>query len=190
LTRDPLKNVSANNRNGVVLSALSGENRSNGGRQWDWAAARLRCLREARLVLRDRDDADEAVQEALARAWGRQETCRTPEAPLPWLLQITRNEAIRLLQRRSERHEREGTALAEADQADPARDQEFAITRLDVQRAVGALDNDERLLIGLRYINDLTQQDVARTLNQPEGTVKVRLHRIRERLRVALEEPH
>jgi RNA polymerase sigma-70 factor (ECF subfamily) len=40
----------------------------------------------------------------------------------------------------------------------------------------------------MRYGEDLTQESVARRLGIPEGTVKVRLHRLRARLRVALED--
>src|SRR2546430_15511368 len=70
---------------------------------WQWDSARERCLREARRILGNRDDAEEAVQEALIRAWRKRAACRTPAAPLPWLLQITRNEAMRLPARRSRR---------------------------------------------------------------------------------------
>src|SRR5256714_2456768 len=80
---------------------------------WQWALARQRCLREARRILRNRDDAEEAVQEAMARAWRKRAACRTPSAPLPWLLQITRNEAMRLDVSRSRRH------ASEIPQAEP-----------------------------------------------------------------------
>lgn len=155
--------------------------------EWDWTLARLRCMKEARRLLGDQEDAEEAVQEAMARAWRLQESCRTPEAPLPWLLQITRNEAMRMMRRRAERREREAE-LTEQDAAAEPRGEEIH-QKVDLQRAIGALHHEERLLIGLRYVDDMTQPDVARTLNQPEGTVKVRLHRVRERLRAALEEP-
>src|SRR5437868_6030023 len=84
---------------------------------WQWELSRQRCLREAWRILRNRDDAEEAVQEALARAWRKRAACRTPWAPLPWLLQITRNEAMRFAARRRRREltevpqpEREGAA--------------------------------------------------------------------------------
>src|SRR5437588_1520160 len=83
---------------------------------WHWAAARQRCLREARRILGNRDDAEEAVQEAMARAWRRRAACRTPAAPLPWLLQITRNESMRLAARR---RQRELTEIHD-DQCEPA----------------------------------------------------------------------
>jgi RNA polymerase sigma-70 factor (ECF subfamily) len=61
--------------------------------------------------------------------------------------------------------------------------------RADVQAAVGRLEDGERRLLDLRYREDLTQSAIARLLEMPEGTVKVRLHRAREKLHQALSEP-
>ena len=170
-----------------ALSEQSSLRKSAWRADWDWTLARLRCVREARRLLGDQEDADEAVQEAMARAWRGRRSCRTPEAPLPWLLQITRNEAMRVLRRRTERRARE-EELQEGCFVDQPCGEEIH-QKVDLQRAIGTLHHEERLLIGLRYVDDMTQPDVARTLDQPEGTVKVRLHRVRERLRAALEEP-
>jgi RNA polymerase sigma-70 factor (ECF subfamily) len=49
-----------------------------------------------------------------------------------------------------------------------------------------ALADGDRSLLALRYAEDLTQSEVARRLGMPEGTVKVRLHRARRRLRLLL----
>jgi RNA polymerase sigma-70 factor (ECF subfamily) len=148
---------------------------------WDWGGLRTRCYREAVRVL-PRADAEEAVQEALVRAWLRRDACRSPEAPLPWLLEITRNEARRVLGRQArlgslELHPapREDDALA------------GAAVRLTVEQALGTLAERDRRVLHLRYAEDLTQVEVARRLGLPEGTVKVRLHRARGRLRRALE---
>ena len=154
---------------------------------WQWAAARQRCLREARRILRNRDDAEEAVQEAMARAWRKRAACRTPSAPLPWPLQITRNESMRLAARRRRRElaevpqpEREGAAWEPAVESQI----EQTLTAVATEQALDALAPDERRLIRLRYVHDLTQGQVAEVLGVPEGTVKVRLHRVRARLRV------
>ena len=153
---------------------------------WQWSAARKRCLREATRILRNPDDAEEAVQEAFVRAWRKRDACRTPRAPLPWLLQITRNEAMRLAARRSRRQASE-VPEAEPDTmpAAPVVDNELeqALTTLATEQALSALRPDERRLIRLRYEQDLTQGQVAAALGVPEGTVKVRLHRVRARLR-------
>src|SRR2546423_2641549 len=130
---------------------------------WQWALARQRCLREARRILRNRDDAEEAVQEAMARAWRKRAACRTPSAPLPWLLQITRNEAMRLAARRRRRELTEVHAPNGGVNAEPAADSglERTLTCLATRQVLSALNADERHLIRLRYEEDLTQGQVA-----------------------------
>jgi RNA polymerase sigma-70 factor (ECF subfamily) len=102
---------------------------------------------------------------------------------LPWVLEITRNEARRLLGRQARRRRRE--VLDVADLETGAGDDEpfAAATRVTVEQALETLEDGDRLILHLRYADDLTQGEVARRLGVPEGTVKVRLHRARRRLR-------
>jgi RNA polymerase sigma-70 factor (ECF subfamily) len=143
-------------------------------------------LREARRILGNREDAEEAVQEAFVRAWRKQGSCRTPAAPLPWLLQITRNEAMRLADRRRRRQASEIPEAEPEEVFDPATGEsplDRALTSVATEQALSILGPDERNLIRLRYVEDLTQGQMAAALGVPEGTVKVRLHRARARLR-------
>jgi RNA polymerase sigma-70 factor (ECF subfamily) len=55
----------------------------------------------------------------------------------------------------------------------------------DLQAALADLSDRDRELLELRYEEDLTQKMIARRLGIPEGTVKVRLHRARNKLRSA-----
>jgi RNA polymerase sigma-70 factor (ECF subfamily) len=154
---------------------------------WDWAGLRTRCVIEASRVL-PRMEAEEAAQEALVRAWLRRDSCRSPGTPLPWLLEITRNEARRLLARRARRRSHE---LATEIPLDPdCEDSDLVGTalRVSVEQALDTLADGDRRLLRLRYAEDLTQSEVARRLGVPEGTVKVRLHRVRRRLRGLLAE--
>lgn len=59
--------------------------------------------------------------------------------------------------------------------------------RVDIERALRPLSDQDRRLLWLRYGADLTQPATAAALAIPEGTVKVRLHRLRRRLRDELE---
>ncbi len=155
---------------------------------WDWAALRTACANEARRLVSDAHDADEVVQEALMRAWRRRGTCRAASNPLPWVRQIARMEAYRLLRRRAVRHHREGVELLEGDAGATPSHSEALLDRVSVAQALADLPPDQRALIIARYVDDLSQPAVAALFEIPEGTAKVRLHRVRQRLRSALEE--
>ena len=155
--------------------------------EWDWPLIRKRCKLEAHRMLRVHHDAEEVVQEALMRAWRSQDSCRTPDAPLPWCLQITRNEALRLIARRRDLGDideleaddaiEDRRALGEADRT---------AARVDIDRALQTLTPYERLLIDLRYEHDCSHPEIATILQIPEATARVRLHRVHKRLKPLL----
>lgn len=122
------------------------------------------------------------MQEALTRAWLASASCRAD--PIPWLLTITRREAYRRYARRREEPLPDDAhvfcELAATDDID---------WRLDFESLLDQLTVDDRRLLELRYGDDMTQPAVAKALGLPEGTTKVRLHRLRLRLRTALEIP-
>ena len=124
------------------------------------------------------------------RAWRRRATCQGDDR-LPWMRQIARNEALRLLDRRRTRSEREllddDTHLSTVRDEGAEEATEDLLRRLQVGEVIGRLSVDDRRLLALRYAKDLSQPEVARMLGIPEGTVKVRLHRLRGRLRKELE---
>jgi RNA polymerase sigma-70 factor (ECF subfamily) len=143
------------------------------------------CVSEARRFLRNRDDAEEAVQEALVRAWRRRETCRA-EAPLGWLLQITRNESLRVIQRKNRQNEQEFPSGREPE-GSPDQELERALGAITLDQVIAPLPHDDRALMRLRYLHDLSQAELAQLFRMPEGTIKVRLYRSRLRVRRALE---
>ena len=100
------------------------------------------------------------------------------------MLTITRNEALRRLGRQREALlEDPGERVA----PEPSAELERVPLRVDLERAMARLSDDDRMLLDLRYKQDLTQEAVAERLSIPEGTVKVRLHRLRHRLRETLQ---
>lgn len=151
---------------------------------------RAAATREARRYLLASHDIDDVVQEALMRAWRRRESC-VGEDRLPWMRQIARNEALRLLERRRSRSEREllddEKVLSNVPDEEAEEEREELLLRLHVDQVVRRFPIDDRRLLALRYMEDLSQPEVARMLGIPEGTVKVRLHRLRRRLRKELE---
>ena len=155
--------------------------------EWDWADLRRRSRAEALRVLRDPHTADEAAQEALTRAWRQRDRCRTPGSPEPWVAQIARNEALRLRAGEQKQTVMASRAAEEWPGATATAEDQL-ISKVSVQQALSALTLEERRLIDLRYEDDLAQPAIARLLGVPEGTVKVRLHRLRQRLRKVISE--
>lgn len=126
-------------------------------------------MREARRYLGAGPQAEDAAQEALMRAWRRRDTC-TGSDPQAWLRAIARNEALRVVGRVSELATDDIASVAGAAAADPTHDEGLAAAMLE-------LAERDRLLLLLRYWEDLTYEQVAERLQIPLGTVKVRLHR-------------
>src|SRR3954468_13613940 len=157
--------------------------------EWDWGALRRRSRNEALRLLGDPYAADEAAQEAMTRAWRQRHRWRTPAPPEPWVAQIARNEALRLRAGEKRRCEVVTRAAHERRCEDPLPEDQL-LSKVTVQQLLASLTLEERQLIDLRYKDDLAQPAIAKLLGIPEGTVKVRLHRLRQRLRrVITEEP-
>jgi RNA polymerase sigma-70 factor (ECF subfamily) len=139
---------------------------------------RAHCLAVAHRFLRG-PAAEDAAQEALLRAW-RMRTRVAVRDPKAWLTRIARNEALRMVSRESilaRRHAGEDVELlAGVEWERGVRD------RLAASMALAALPLPDREVLHLRYLEDLTQTEVAHRLGIPEGTAKVRLHRARKRL--------
>lgn len=173
-----------------MAGATAGVRVAQPGDEWNWELMRAIATREARRYLAAGHDVDDVVQEALVRAWRQRASCRGADR-VPWMRQIARNEALRLLDKRRVRGEREflddERLLASVPDEEAEEQREDMLLRMQVEEVLGRLSVDDRRLLALRYTGDLSQPEVARTLGIPEGTVKVRLHRLRGRLRRELE---
>jgi RNA polymerase sigma-70 factor (ECF subfamily) len=150
---------------------------------WDWDELSRHCLREARRVTRTSSDAEDVAQEALLRAWRYRDRCRDPGASRAWVARICHNEA-----RRPRAGARETAPLDDDALASPCDGPESRIDDLSVRSALSDLSEADRKLAWLRYGLDYTQPAAADALGIPEGTAKIRLHRIRATLRDRLED--
>ncbi|MEA2443338.1 MAG: hypothetical protein QOJ12_630 [Thermoleophilales bacterium] len=133
-------------------------------------------------MLANGDDVEDAVQEALLRAWRHQDSCRDGAAQGAWMRAIARNEAYRVLARAKPRDELD----EDTEGPSGAIDADEITRRIVVREAISRLPPQDRALALLRYDADLEHPRIAGLLGMPEGTVKVRLHRIRQRLRPEL----
>ena len=124
--------------------------------------------------------AEDAVQEALIRAWERSDKGEEIDSLEGWVTTVALNLARSGLRRlRSERRARarlEASMVGEPATAD----------RLDVDRALAALPRRQREVAVLRYYLQLSTREVASALELDEGTVKSTLFRARVALAQAL----
>jgi RNA polymerase sigma factor (sigma-70 family) len=147
------------------------------------------ALRTAHLISPD-GDAEDAAQEAFVKAHAALGRFRSGAPFRPWLLRIVANEARN---RRRSAGRRAGLAVRavedrRSDDAAPSPASAVLATerRRQLIAAVNALRDDDREVIGARYFLELSEAETAEALNIPRGTVKSRLSRALERLRVQL----
>ncbi len=148
---------------------------------WEWGEAHRVCLRLAYRYSSNPSEAEDIAQEALLRAWRRRSTLREADRRNQWLATIVRNEAFR----QHARIRPDPTSVIETYEGVEDPQVVATVERADLHAALSALNDRDRQLLELRYTEDLTQQAIARRLGIPEGTVKVRLHRARDKLRRA-----
>ncbi len=133
--------------------------------------------RLAAAILCDRAEAEDAVQDAAARAWTRLRTLREPARLRSWYLQIVANESKRRLASPWRRMVPFGLQLGTGPRHV---DHEG---RLDLGAALRRLSAEHRAVLVLRHYHDLSVDDIATELGVPTGTVKSRLNRATDQLR-------
>ena len=146
------------------------------------------AVRTAHLICPE-TDADDAVQEAFIKAFDALPRFREGSPIRPWLLRIVANEARN---RRRSAGRRQGLALRAADAAPqrtapgPEAIVMAAEERSELLAALATLRDDDREVLGARFLLDLSEAETAETLGLPRGTVKSRTSRALGRLREVL----
>ncbi len=159
-----------------------------------WEAHHAVAMATALRLCHHRALAEEITQGAFLLAW-RGLPRFQPGSPFrPWLMRILYRHALDVMEKY--RLYDRSISLAEVADAEISSStnslssidvQELVAQREEVQQALAQLNADQRRVIALRYGADLTEVDIAQVLGWPVGTVKSRLNRARERLRILLE---
>lgn len=130
-------------------------------------------------ILKNEEDAQDAVCSAILKAYEHIEQLKNPHKFMAWMIKITKNEALHIKRRRLELP---GDEKVEA-LLEPVRDHYN-----ELWDTIQNLPEEYRLVVVMFYYNELSLRDIARVLDIPIGTVKSRLNRGRELLKRALEE--
>jgi RNA polymerase sigma-70 factor (ECF subfamily) len=144
------------------------------------------CTRFAVRMLGHREDADDALQSAFIRAFRNLEKCRDRDRFGSWLFQIVVNECRTLGTRRDRRERKLVRDLnGLTHQAAEAGAESAALE--EIQRALNRLDPSYREAFILRYVEDLSYQQIAEITGDGISALKMRVMRACHQLREHLE---
>jgi len=146
-------------------------------------------------VLNHYEDTEDIMNEVLATIWKKADTYHPRKGSLvTWICTTARNRSIdrvRSVQRRSALYDRfEEKLEGEAPEARSTGRELLYLSdaRQVLQTAVVALSPEQREVIELAYFEGLTQKQIAERIDSPLGTVKARIRRGVERLRVSIND--
>ena len=148
------------------------------------AAASDRLFGFARLVLGDAHQAEDAVQDALVRAWRGLPLLRDPERWDAWLHRLIVNACADQGRRRMRQSVEVPLVRIDAASGDDAH---RSMTTISSTEASSGSSRDHRAAIVLHFYMDLSVPEVADALGVPVGTAKSRIHYAVDALRAALE---
>jgi RNA polymerase sigma-70 factor, ECF subfamily len=141
-------------------------------------------------VLKDENEALDLTQETFVRAWTALPNFRGQSQFRTWLYRIATNLCYNRLPnlRRSLNDLGDDVMeeIPETNNDNPVHEIESVETKNHLYKAIDALDTSYKLLITLRYQNELSYDEIASTLNLPLGTVKTGIFRAKEQLRKSL----
>ncbi len=141
--------------------------------------------RYARVLVRDADAADDLVQNCLVRALGRFHLWQSNRRLRPWLFAIMHNLHVDVVRHRSRR----GATVTLADVGELSSHYASPEDRIGAQAVLAEIDRlpqnqkDVLILVG---IDELSYAEAAKVLSIPTGTLMSRLHRARAKLRTNL----
>jgi RNA polymerase sigma-70 factor (ECF subfamily) len=148
---------------------------------------RDRQMRFAVRMLGDRFDADDALQSAWLRAYRHLDQCADPSRFATWVYAIVANECRSVAFRRVRRERkvvRDEAAVAAATGTDAF---ERQLAREEIERALNALDFDQREAFVMKYVDGLSYEEMADMSGAGVSALKMRVKRACDRLRELLE---
>lgn len=138
-----------------------------------------RYYRLAYSYVKNESDAMDIVQEAAYKAIYKSGTLKKPEYAGTWICRIVMNEAYNVLRKKQKENDRPQEEVSCG---------EDLYVDLDLRQAIHQLKEEEQTVIYLRYYEDKPLDEIAQITQEKLSTVKSRLYRAMDKLKVALAE--
>ena len=147
-----------------------------------------RLSRYARALLRDRDSADDLVQDCLERALARIDNWRTGENPRRWLFTIMHHLFVDQMRKTKRRAEVVMLTLDDSEALSSPAEQAESIASREIMDALQAISPERRAALVIVGIEGFSYAEAATMLGIPAGTLMSRIARGREELRGLLDD--
>lgn len=151
----------------------------------------IAVVRSAYVIVGDQDEAEDVAQDAFIAAYRHMSAYRH-DAPFgAWLRRIAVNRAYDHVRRRQRQTKLVDDIIAESPRSEE--DQAVRHARLneesaEVRELIAGLDETNRAIVSLRFLDGMQIKEIAATLGMPDGTIKRRLHEVLKLLRARLTE--
>jgi len=139
---------------------------------------KLIMYRVSRTILTRDEDCADAMQEAIMKAFKSIHTLREPKYFKTWLIRILINECYQLL--------RKSKNIISINKLPEQLSSEMGYQKIEVEQLLNVLSPEDKQLLKLFYIEDITIRDLSLILEVPENTIKTRLRRARLKLKQKL----
>ncbi|MGG1519944.1 RNA polymerase sigma factor SigW [Paenibacillus oryzisoli] len=149
-------------------------------------------------MLNNKQEAEDAVQETFLRVYTNLHRYDENQKFSTWIFRIGTNLCIDKLRRRrntysldAEMSDGEGAdfyAMLPSDDDTPEEQLIVSETQAQIHRAIASLPEKYKSVVVLRYLHDMSLQEISDVLDMPVTTIKTRVHRGREYLRKKLEQ--
>lgn len=137
--------------------------------------------RVAKGILKIEEDAEDAIQNSIIKAYEKLYTLRKEEYFKTWIIRILINECNNIIRKNKKIIKIDDTVIYSIKYEDK-------YDEIDLRESVRNLEKDLREVTILFYYEDMSQRDIAKILKIKEGTVKSRLFRARTKLYESIKE--
>jgi RNA polymerase sigma-70 factor (ECF subfamily) len=148
-------------------------------------------------MLGNRQEAEDVAQEVFITVFKTIDSFREESKLSTWLYRVTVNQCKNRIKYLARRHDRDKEELDETTNGvsgetaplHPQPDRALASVQMEkvLEEAIKSLDDDHRIVVVLRDVEDLSIEEICEITGLPDGTVKSRLHRARLALRKRLQ---
>jgi RNA polymerase sigma-70 factor (ECF subfamily) len=172
-----------------LLEGVAGGDEASFAELYQATSAKLYAV--AVRILRNREMAEEVLQESYFRIWERANDFNPKIAsPITWMAAIVRNRSLDAARRRIARPVADNSEL-ENIESDDEHPLEAMGRREDVERLLRCLERlepEKNQIVRLAYLHGMSREALAKRFDRPEGTIKTWLHRSLAQLRDCLEQ--